>query len=431
MELIPLDEIELKVEEMYDDPEKGYNYARISIKPLNEGYGITIGNMLRRILLSSIRGVAPIGYRIRGFSHEFTALPGIYEDGLQITQNVKKLVVKMLGDEDFKILYVRKKGPAVVTAGDIAPSADVEIVNPDLRLFEITKDIEVGMEIFVAAGRGYMTEEEVKEQFRDIMPTGEISIDITYEDEEMPIHEGTIIVDAFFSPVRRVAYKVEPARVGRYSKYDHLIMEIWTNRAVSALDALKEAIAIIRERLTIFDRLDEAAQAYLESLEKRTEEKVEQVQPVTFTPIDKLNLSPIIVEILRKHGVDSVEALLRLYEEGTLSQIPHIGTKRMASIEAALEEWKKQMGLVEEVETEEATKVEEQTQMAGDLDQPVEVLGLPSTVLRILDAAGIKTIAELKQVVDEGRLTSIKGIGASRAKKIEEVLSRFLGEGGE
>ena len=426
MELIPLGDINLKVEEMYDDPEKGYNYARISVSPLNEGYGITIGNMLRRVLLSSIEGAAPIAYKLSGFYHEFTSLEGIYEDGLQITMNLKNLVVK-LEDSDFKTLYISKKGPAVVRASDISRSADVEVINGDLRLFEITEPIEVKMEIFVAKGRGYMTEEEVKEHFAEITPAGAhlrdyITIDATSTDSFMHAGRDIIFIDAFFSPVKRVAYKVTPARVGKSSKYDQLILEIWTDRSVSAIDALKEAVAIMRDRLTLFDSLDGAVEEYFSRQETSEAETTVVVQ--TRTPLSELNLPDLVAEIIQRHGIDTVESLVEVTRTGGLDHIPHIGAKRKEAIIAALKEWLAERG--EELFTQTASE-ENVVEISSDKvpDDDISVLSLGSPVEKSLKKAGINTVRQLVEVINKGTLTEIKGIGENRAHKIIEIVKNF------
>ncbi len=427
MELIPLSDINLKVEEMYDDPEKGYNYARISIGPLNEGYGITIGNMLRRVLLSSIEGAAPIAYKLSGFYHEFTSLEGIYEDGLQITMNLKNLVVK-LEDSDFKTLYISKTGPAVVRASDISRSADVEVINGDLHLFEITEPIEVKMEIFVAKGRGYMTDEEVKEHFAEITPGGAhirdyITIDATSTDNFMHAGRDIIFIDAFFSPVKRVAYKVVPARVGKSSKYDQLVMEIWTDRSVTAIDALKEAVAIMRDRLTLFDMLDDAVEKY----HTRSEETQQQVQMhiQSRTPLTELGLPDLVAEILQRHGIDTIEELIDITRSGGLDHIPHIGAKRKESIIEALERWLKERG--EELFVETATETKVEVAQDDKLNEDISVLKLGSPVEKNLRKAGIETIGQLVELINQGKLTDIKGIGQSRAQKIIEVIQSYTG----
>ncbi len=427
MELIPLSDINLKIEEMYDDPEKGYNYARIVVGPLNEGYGITIGNMLRRVLLSSIEGAAPIAYKLSGFYHEFTSLEGIYEDGLQITMNLKNLVVK-LEDSDFKTLYISKKGPAVVRAADISRSADVEVINGDLRLFEITEPIEVKMEIFVAKGRGYMTEDEVKEHFAEITPAGAhlrdyITIDATSTDSFMHAGRDLIFIDAFFSPVKRVAYKVIPARVGKSSKYDQLILEIWTDRSVSAVDALREAVAIMRDRLSLFDMLDDAVEYYWAHKEEDSHQIVKELQHRT--PIAELGLPDPIAEIIQKHGIDTVEALIEITRNGGLEHIPHIGAKRRETIIEKLEEWLSSRGEKLFVESEGADAVIDMD-LGDKADENISVLGLGSPVEKNLKSAGIETIKDLVDIINSGKLTSIKGIGQKRAEKIIEDLKVYL-----
>jgi DNA-directed RNA polymerase subunit alpha len=205
-------------------------YGKFTAEPFERGFGITVGNSLRRVLLSSLEGAAVTSVKIEGVQHEFSSVPGVVEDVTDIILNVKNLLVKVRTDEPRKIkIDVKKKG--VVTGGDITPDAMVEVVNKDLVLATLSEDVHFRMEMEVRRGRGYVTAEENDSEDREI---------------------GVIPIDSIYSPVRRVRYRTENTRVGQLTDYDKLILEIWTNGTVSPETALVEAGKILRKHLIPF-----------------------------------------------------------------------------------------------------------------------------------------------------------------------------------
>lgn len=214
----------------YDDTERP-NEGVLTVEPCFHGYGTTLGNALRRVLLSSLPGAAVTAVKMKGVNHEFQAVKGIKEDALEIILNVKLIRLKCFSDEPVK-LNLSVKGSKVVTAGDITPNADVEIINPELPLATVTEDgATFEMELTVGRGRGYTTSEE---------RTG-----------EAPRELGTIAIDALFSPVRNVGYRVENTRVGEITNYDKLIMTIETDGTITPKEAVNESAKILIDYFSI------------------------------------------------------------------------------------------------------------------------------------------------------------------------------------
>jgi DNA-directed RNA polymerase subunit alpha len=214
-------------------------YTKLSAEPFERGYGVTIGNSLRRVLLSSIMGSAITSVRIEGVDHEFSTVRGVKEDVTEIILNLKKVVLRM-NDDTPRMLKIDAKGEGIIRAGDILHDGSVDIVNPEHHIATLSDEAKLYMEMKVKVGRGYVPAE------RNF-------------DEDEPI--GTTPIDSIFTPVTKVSYNVSPARVGYRTDYDKLSMEIWTNGAVSPLDALSFAAKIIREQMRIFISFDEGEDA--------------------------------------------------------------------------------------------------------------------------------------------------------------------------
>ena len=223
-------------------------YGRFTAEPFERGFGTTVGNSLRRVLLSSLSGAAVVSVKVEGVLHEFSTIPGITEDVTDIILNVKKIRFKLHADKT-KTIRLRKKGPGVAKAGDVEHDADVEILTPDLHIATLDKGALLDMEIAVKQGRGYVSAERNKE-------------------EGMPI--GVIPVDAFYSPVTRVNYLVENARVGRMTDYDKLILEVWTDGSISPEDAVSSAALIVRGHLDIFIKVKDMEEALAQPVAQET-----------------------------------------------------------------------------------------------------------------------------------------------------------------
>jgi DNA-directed RNA polymerase subunit alpha len=239
------------------------NYGRFTVEPFERGFGTTIGNSLRRVLLSSLEGAAVVSVKIKGVQHEFTSMPGVMEDVTDIILNVKSLVVRLDGDEP-REMRLAAQGPGDVTADLIEAGPDVEIVNKDLILCTLTDEVAFEMELKISKGRGYVP---ASEQYK------------SQDEQEI----GVIPVDAIFSPVQRVRYKVEETRVGQRTNYDRLLMEIWTDGTLSPEMALVEAGKILRKHLNPFVQ-------YYELGQERVSEEAAAAAGVDEELIRKLNM---------------------------------------------------------------------------------------------------------------------------------------------
>jgi DNA-directed RNA polymerase subunit alpha len=281
-------------------------YGKFSAQPFERGYGITIGNALRRILLSSITGTAISNVRIQGVLHEFSTLPGVVEDVTDIVLNVKSIPLKMDGDEP-KTLTLKKEGPDEATAADIVGDGDVEILNKEVHIASLDKDGKLDMEMIVKNNRGY------------------ISADRNF-DEELSV--DFIPVDSSHSPVLRVNYKVDPARVGKRVDYENLTLEIWTTGAISPQDALSQAAKI----LNIVDE-----PLVREQLPERREIPYFSQKDILSKSIDHLELSVRSNNCLRSAGIEKIYELVQKTEEGLL-KTKNFGRKSLTEIKETLQE---------------------------------------------------------------------------------------------
>jgi len=291
-------------------------YGRFVIGPLERGFGITIGNALRRVLLSSLGGAAVTKVRISDVPHEFTTIPGAREDVLDFILRVKQLKVEMEGEEAMH-MSLHASGGGTVTAGDIVAPPEVEILNPDLPLLTVDdEDATVDIDFTVEQGWGYKP--------ADDEGTGIIG--------EMPI-------DAVYSPVRRVAYEVDRARVGQITDYDRLTLEIWSDGRIEPFEALKEAARILLKHL----RLIAGFTLEEEGVEALEEEEAEEGLPseVYDMPLDQLQLSTRVFNALRRAGVKNVGEVLEMFNEGgedALLAVRNVGAKSLDEIKDSLEE---------------------------------------------------------------------------------------------
>jgi DNA-directed RNA polymerase subunit alpha len=286
-------------------------YGRFVIGPLESGFGITLGNALRRVLLSSLPGAAVTSVHISDVSHEFTAIPGVREDVMQFILQVKQLRLTVDAQEPMRMsLQVRSEG--TVTAGDIQAPPEIEILNPDLYLFTVESgDVRLDIDFTVEQGRGYLSSDG----------RGRMSI-------------GELPVDAIFSPVRRVAFHLDRARVGQMTNYDRLTLEIWTDGRIAPLDTLKEAAHILVTHLRLIAGLT------LEEEVEPVEEGVGLPSEVYEIPIEQLDLGVRVFNSLRRTGITSVGEILEMLALGddTLLTIRNFGQKSLAELTERLQE---------------------------------------------------------------------------------------------
>ena len=296
----------VSVEEISD------NLARVSAEPLERGYGDTLGNSLRRVLLSSLEGAAVEAIQIDGVQHEFTTVPGVYEDVTDIVLNVKGLVFRSMGTGDEATASINVDGPMTVTGGDFDVPAEFTLVNPDHVICTLGADAHLSMKMRIGIGRGYVSGDD-------------------NERESDPI--GIIHVDSLYSPVRRCAKSVEPCRVGRHTDYDRLLLEVETNGSISPRDAIVEAANIINQHMTAFmgladvDEPQEDESIFATGAEEDNAELDKQ--------IEDLDLSVRSYNCLKRAGIHSVRQLVE-YSENDLLNIRNFGAKSIEEVKDKL-----------------------------------------------------------------------------------------------
>ncbi len=288
------------------------NYGRFIIGPLESGYGITLGNALRRVLLRSLPGAAVTSIRVSDVHHEFSDITGVKEDTTQLILQIKQIRLKMYSEEAAR-LRLDVRGEGTVVAGDIQAPPEVEIINPDLYLFTVdAPDGQVEIEMSVEGGRGYSPAEE-----RERLPIGELP------------------VDAIFSPVRKVDYTVERARVGQMTNYDRLLLEIWTDGTTRPNEALSQAAQILVTHLRLVAGVSEEV-VPMEPEEVEEEEGIPR--EIYETPIEQLDLSVRVFNSLKRTGITSVGEVLEMLERGeeAMLTIRNFGEKSLAELKERL-----------------------------------------------------------------------------------------------
>lgn len=297
-------------------------YGKFIAKPLERGYGTTIGNSLRRILVSSITGAAITAVRIPGVEHEFSALQGVEEDVTDIILNLKQVNLRYLGDGDASISL---KGGAntVLKAGDIETSGDVEILNPDQHIATIGEGGSLDMEMVVRVGRGYFSSDQNRTQ-------------------EMPL--GMIAIDSMFAPVRRVAVGVSNTRVGQMTDYDRLTLEIWTNGAVRPDDALAYAAKILKDQLTFFINFDEADADLTTVDEEESDKQQHSLNENLFKAVDSLELSVRAANCLENADIKYIGELVTR-SEAEMLKTKNFGRKSLNEIKDILNEMGLSLGM--------------------------------------------------------------------------------------
>ena len=281
-------------------------YGRFVVGPLERGYGTTLGNSLRRILLSSLPGAAATSIKIDGVQHEFSTVPGVIEDVTEMILNIKKMAIKLHGD-GVKTVYIDAKGAQEITAGDIKCDSDVEIFNPDLHIATLNSDARLYAEITLSKGRGYVSAERNKAELQPVI--------------------GVIPVDSIYTPVTKVNYTVENVRVGQYTDREELTVEVWTNDTIKPDDAVSLAAKIMNELLMLFVDLSEDAKN-TEIIVEKEENKKEKVLEMT---IEELDLSVRSYNCLKRAGINTVEDLTNKSEEDMM-KVRNLGRKSLEEV---------------------------------------------------------------------------------------------------
>jgi DNA-directed RNA polymerase subunit alpha len=289
-------------------------YGRFVVEPLERGYGITLGNSLRRIMLSSLPGVAVSQVKIEGVLHEFSSIPGVKEDVTEIIMNVKSLAIRSNSDaNEVKTAYIEYEGEGVVRASDIQVDQDIEILNPDLVIATLSgKDTKLYMELTITRGRGYVGADKNKT-------------------EDLPI--GVIAIDSIYTPVERVNVTVENTRVGQITDYDKLTLDVFTNGTLVPDEAVSLAAKVLSEHLSLFIDLSENAKTAEVMVEKEDDEK----EKVLEMSIDELELSVRSYNCLKRAGINTVEELTNKTSEDMM-KVRNLGRKSLEEVLAKLKE---------------------------------------------------------------------------------------------
>jgi len=291
--------------------EVGESRGVFVIEPLDRGFGYTFGNSLRRVLLSSLEGAAVTSVKIEGVAHEFTTLPGVREDVIDIILNLKSLTCRLHGESPEIEVRLEKKGPGSVTAGDIEAPADLEILNPELEIAHLADKGRLEMTLTIGRGRGY----------------------VPAELNRGPEHTiGVIPVDSVFSPARRVSYEVEAARVGQRTDYDKLTIDVTTDGSVEPKEAVAQAAEILIRQLAIFTDL-EKIEGFGEPVEAEIE--IPQARGMENFPVEELELGVRSYNCLKRVGIETIGDLV-VKSEGELSAIPNFGKKSIEEVKEAL-----------------------------------------------------------------------------------------------
>ena len=293
-------------------------YGKFECEPLERGFGITLGNALRRVLLSSLQGTAITHVKIDGVLHEFSTIPGVLEDVTDVILNLKEVRFKVSGDGNPRRVYIEKQGEGQVTAGDIQAGPMVEVLNPGHHICTLAKDAKLRMELTIRQGKGYVPAEKNIE-------------------ETQPI--GTIPIDAIFSPVRKVSYTVSQARVAQITDYDKLTLEIWSDGSLKPEDALAYAAKILKDQLTIFINFEEEAESQEE--EVRTEPAFNEN---LFRSVDELELSVRSANCLKNADIRHIGELVQRTEQEML-KTKNFGRKSLNEIKEILSEMGLSLGM--------------------------------------------------------------------------------------
>lgn len=299
--MIEIEKPRIECQESPDD----ISYGKFVIEPLERGYGTTLGNSLRRVLLSSLPGTAPTSIRIAGVQHEFSTIPGVKEDVTEIVLNVKGIIARLHCDGP-KTVYIEAAGECEVTAGDIKADGEVEILNPELHIASLGPDGALSMEITLAHGRGYVPADKNKSAQQVI---------------------GTIPVDSIYAPVLKVNYAVENTRVGNQTDFDKLTIEVWTDKTISARDALSLGAKILCDLFTLFTDLSDTVGNSCTVVEKEPE-RPDTVMKMT---IEELDLSVRSFNCLKRAGIDTVEDLTNRTEDDMI-KVRNLGKKSLEEV---------------------------------------------------------------------------------------------------
>ncbi|MFC4736743.1 DNA-directed RNA polymerase subunit alpha [Bacillus daqingensis] len=305
--MIEIEKPKIETVELSDDQ----TYGKFVVEPLERGYGTTLGNSLRRIMLSSLPGAAVTSVSFNGVLHEFSTIEGVVEDVTTIILNLKKLALKIYSDEE-KTIEIEANGEGVVTAADFTHDSDVEILNPELHIATLSKGAQFQMKVSASRGRGYVLAEDNN--------TGDLPI-------------GVIPIDSIFTPVVRANYQVENTRVGQVTNYDKLTLDVWTDGSIRPEEAVSLGAKILTEHLNIFVGLTDQAQ----NAEIMVEKEEDQKEKVLEMTIEELDLSVRSYNCLKRAGINTVQELTQKSEEDMM-KVRNLGRKSLEEVQEKLHE---------------------------------------------------------------------------------------------
>ncbi|RIW29962.1 DNA-directed RNA polymerase subunit alpha [Bacillus salacetis] len=305
--MIEIEKPKIETVEISDDAA----FGKFVVEPLERGYGTTLGNSLRRILLSSLPGAAVTSIQIDGVLHEFSTIEGVVEDVTTIIMNIKKLALKIYSDEE-KTLEIDVNGEGVVTAADITHDSDVEVLNPELHIATLSANSNFRMRLTAQRGRGYTPADQNKR-------------------EDLPI--GVIPIDSIYTPVSRVNYQVENTRVGQLTNFDKLSLDVWTDGSIGPKEAISLGAKILNEHLNIFVGLTDEAQ----NAEIMVEKEEDQKEKVLEMTIEELDLSVRSYNCLKRAGINTVQELANKTEEDMM-KVRNLGRKSLEEVKVKLED---------------------------------------------------------------------------------------------
>ena len=328
----------------FDKKNKSEYYGKLSAGPFERGYGVTIGNSLRRMLLSSIEGAAIVAVKFEGIFHEFSSIPGVVEDVTEIILNLKQVNLQLFGDEPYKRIYIKASELGVVYAKDITADPDVVVLNPDLPVLTIDSESKVEIEMIVRRGRGYVPADKH-----------------TIENESVQM----IPVDANFSPIEKITFKIENTRVGQSTDYDSLVMELWTNGGITPEDAVAHAAKIVKDHMQIFINFDEEPEPVL----PQVDEKKLKILANMAKCVEELELSVRSYNCLKNANIQTIAELVQK-TDGEMLKTRNFGRKSLNEIKEILEEMGLHLGM--KVDEEDLKQII-QAQKKKEIDTEIEL----------------------------------------------------------
>ena len=303
----------------FDKKNKSEYYGKLSAGPFERGYGVTIGNSLRRMLLSSIEGAAIVAVKFEGIFHEFSSIPGVVEDVTEIILNLKQVNLQLNGEEPYKRVYIKASKPVTICAKYRTADTDVVVLNPDLHIFTIDQNGEVEIEMIVRKGRGYVPSDKH---------------DIENESVQM------IPMDSSFSPIEKITFHVENIRVGQSTDYDSLVMELWTNGGITPEDAVAHAAKIVKDHMQIFINFDEEP----EPVQPQVDEKKQKMLANMAKCVEELELSVRSYNCLKNANIQTIAELVQK-TDGEMLKTRNFGRKSLNEIKEILEDMGLHLGM--------------------------------------------------------------------------------------